>query len=181
MHCPVIRGARALEQCLLCPRFESLGVGEQDPLVQCRPGTSGLPAGTSLAEALTATACGELLRSEVKCLDSGLEAAEAARFLHSPCVQCGAVVDDRGVFIGIVEVEALERTCADPRLAAEAEVEDAMTNPRVALGDSASVAEALRLMARLGLASLPVVSQDQRVVGMLTAMDLVRWLGERLG
>ena len=55
-----------------------------------------------------------------------------------------------------------------------------MTNPRAALSDSASVAEALRLMTRLGVASLPVVSQDQRVVGMLTAMDLVQWLTGRL-
>ena len=165
-----------MEHCLICPRFESLGVEEQQAFVQCRPGTSVLPSGTSLVEALAATACGELLRSEVKCLDSELQAADAVRFLHSPCVQCGAVVDDRGVLIGVVELEALERKGADPGL----EVEDAMTTEVVTAPVHATVAQVSRLMVQHNVDRIPVVTHDGRLVGVICAMDVVRWLSERL-
>ena len=88
--------------------------------------------------------------------------------------------------MGVVQATALQRACKDAEAfrgydfgTTAPEVEDAMTPPDVALSESASVAQAARLMATRGLDSVPVVSQDQQVVGVLTAMDLVRWLAAR--
>ena len=182
VHCPVIQGSRSVEHCMRCPRFKGLGRDERGVLVHCRPGSGIIPT-TDLADAVNTTPTGELLGAEVMCLDCELAASKAAELLQARGVRSAPVVDDHGVLIGVVEVSALRRACEDAETlrgyalgATAPEVEDAMTYTGAALSESASIAQAARLMATRGVESVTVVSQDQQVLGVLTAMDLVRWL-----
>ena len=188
VHCPVIRGSCSVDHCLRCSHFRSIGVDERGPVIHCRPPHSRGAPSTDLAQVLDSTASGELLSAEVICLDCELAASTAAELLRTRGAQSAPVVDDHGVLVGVVQATALQRACKDAEAcrgyafgSAAPEVEDAMTSPEVALSESASVAQAARLMATRGLDCVPVVSHDQQVVGVLTAMDLVRWLAARSG
>jgi CBS domain-containing protein len=53
-------------------------------------------------------------------------------------------------------------------------VRDAMTAPAITVRPSSSATEAARLMIERGVNRLPVVTQDERLVGIVTRADLVR-------
>lgn len=56
-----------------------------------------------------------------------------------------------------------------------------MTDLALAVHESMSVAQAAALMAYEGVHRLPVVDDDQRVVGVLSSLDVLHWIGERAG
>ena len=57
-------------------------------------------------------------------------------------------------------------------------VEDIMTAPPACLPPSATMSLAAALMAHEGCSALPVVDADRRVIGLLTARALLRWLAQ---
>ena len=59
---------------------------------------------------------------------------------------------------------------------ARATVEAIMTPSSSTLPESASIAQAAALMASEGVAQLPVLDRGRKVVGVITALDLMRWL-----
>jgi len=63
----------------------------------------------------------------------------------------------------------------------EAVVNDVMCRLVISLRSSASVTMAAALMAYEGLRQLPIVDVDNRVVGMLSALDVLRWLAQQDG
>ena len=119
--------------------------------------------------------CG-LVSESAKCLDSELEAEKGLRLLDAAGVSSAPVVDDNGVLVGVVFLSTLARL----REVTELEIEDAMVTDAVTVSARASVAEVARLMARHGLDRLPVISADGHLLGVISAMDVVRWLAERL-
>ncbi|WP_437603171.1 CBS domain-containing protein [Sorangium sp. So ce590] len=58
---------------------------------------------------------------------------------------------------------------------------DVMTPVVVQLHESASIRQAASLMAYEGVHRLPVVSDDGRVVGILSSLDVLRWFGRSCG
>jgi predicted transcriptional regulator len=56
-----------------------------------------------------------------------------------------------------------------------------MTQPVICLQASATVTMAAALMAFEGVRRLPIVDSAQQVIGMLSALDLLRWLGQQDG
>lgn len=119
--------------------------------------------------------CG-LVSESAKCLDSGLEASKGLCMLDAAGVTSAPVVDDNGVLVGVVFLTTLARLREDKDL----EIEDAMVTDAVTATQSSSVAEVARLMARHGLDRVPVVSADGHLLGVVSAMDVVRWLADRL-
>ena len=119
--------------------------------------------------------CG-LVSESAKCLDSGLEASKGLSMLDAAGVTSAPVVDDNGVLVGVVFLTTLARLREDKDL----EIEDAMVTDAVTATQNSSVAEVARLMARHGLDRVPVVSTDGHLLGVVSAMDVVRWLAERL-
>lgn len=59
---------------------------------------------------------------------------------------------------------------------AEATVADVMTREVVALPETATVADAAALMATLQLHGVPVVSPAQRLLGMVSSLDIITWV-----
>jgi CBS domain-containing protein len=60
-------------------------------------------------------------------------------------------------------------------------VADIMTCPAICLEASAPLGRAAALMAFEGVRRLPIVDAEQRVVGVLSALDLMRWVGRQDG
>lgn len=65
--------------------------------------------------------------------------------------------------------------------AAPASVADVMTPTAFTLSEDAPVAEAAALMAFEGVHRVPVVGGDGRVVGIVTSLDVLRWVAQREG
>lgn len=60
-------------------------------------------------------------------------------------------------------------------------VRDVMTGGAFALAEAAPVARAAALMAHEGVESIVVISQHGHVVGLLSALDIARWVAESHG
>ncbi|WP_437682191.1 CBS domain-containing protein [Sorangium sp. So ce131] len=58
---------------------------------------------------------------------------------------------------------------------------DVMTPVVVKLHESASIRQAAALMAYEGVHRLPIVSDDGKVVGILSSLDVLRWFARRCG
>lgn len=164
VHCPLARVAVHLSHCEQCPRFVQESAGE----VSCR-----LPPDVEVRKAMA----GELLGSNVTCLDAELEATRAVELLAMAGVTSAPVLDDNEVLIGVVSSGALARSALESNFFSDpVEVEDAMSTELVTLPQHATIGEVARVMAAHGLDRVPIVTEDGHLVGVLTAMDLVRWL-----
>ena len=60
-------------------------------------------------------------------------------------------------------------------------VADIMTRPAICLESSAQLTQGAALMAFEGVSRLPVIDGERRVVGVLSALDLLRWIGRQDG
>jgi CBS domain-containing protein len=97
-------------------------------------------------------------------LDLARDQMEVAGIRHLP------VIDDRQQVIGILSNRDLLRAS---RGRAHGRVADHMTTDVVTVPASLSAAEAASRMQELKIGSLPVVSDDQRLIGMVTETDFL--------
>lgn len=125
--------------------------------------------------------CVDLISEEAKCLECDLTAARGMAILAAAGLSSAPVVDDNGVLVGMVFATRLASFLrVEDVTDVEVEVEDAMMTEVVTAPSHATVAEVAKLMARHNLDRIPVVTHDGRLVGVICAMDLVRWLSDRL-
>lgn len=120
--------------------------------------------------------CDALITETARCLECDLDATSGLAALEASGLRSAPVVDDNGVLVGVVCHAALARL----REFDELEVEDAMITDLVTVTQDATVAELAKLMAQHGLERVPVVTHDGHLVGVVSSMDVVRWLADRL-
>ena len=89
------------------------------------------------------------------------------------------VVDDRGVLAGIVAERDL-LVAADRYLSSPVDVAQIMTRQVVTVGDTTPVVVAATLMIERKIGGLPVVDDDNNVVGIITESDLFEALLQQL-
>jgi CBS domain-containing protein len=116
---------------------------------------------------------------------------EIAGLLAEYRISALPVVDDSGRLVGVVsEADLLLKEAFGPRdehhlvesrrmrrehaKAGALLARDLMTSPAVTIGTEAPIAEAARVMHDRGVKRLPVVDEDDRVVGIVTRSDLLR-------
>lgn len=107
-----------------------------------------------------------------------LSAATASAALRTRGQTAAPVVDGEGRPVGWVSEAALLRARPGSR------VSEAMGRTALAVAEGAPLRRAAALLAAHGLERLPVVASDGLVVGVLSALDVVRWIadgGESLG
>jgi CBS domain-containing protein len=114
---------------------------------------------------------GVLISEDLTCLDSELLATRALALLDSSGVTSAPVVDDNSVLVGMVSASKLVRLKQHPEL----EVDDALVTQVVTVPETATVREVAQVMSRHGLDRVPVVTEDGHLVGVVTALDVVRW------
>ena len=133
----------------------------------------------------------DIMTRNVVCALADLSIKTVVDLLVNNYIGCVPVVDDDGCPIGMItkhdlvapmanRVETADESppwCAlAPRTAEEAMLPLAFT-----LDERATVAQAAALMATEDLHHVPIVSAKGRLIGMVSSLDVVRWLAQNDG
>jgi CBS domain-containing protein len=141
-----------------------------------------MKAETSVAEM---TPISEVMTKNPICIGAGLAIHEVAKVLLARGISGAPVIDEMGKPIGVVSKTDLVREHSrspetngnHPRSTAR----DIMTPVAFTLPAGAPISQAAALMAFEGIHRLPVVSQSGEVVGIVSSIDVLRWIAEREG
>lgn len=124
----------------------------------------------------------EIFLRPVHICPADARAADAARLLREHRVGALPVVDGQGRAIGIVTDRDLALRVVGARLdPSSTAVRDCMSSPLVTLHPSESTADAARKMRERLVRRLPIVDDEHRLLGIVTADDLIESLGSTLG
>jgi CBS domain-containing protein len=143
-----------------------------------------------------------IMTTEVLCVRADVSVEAVTALLLERAISGIPVVDDRGKPLGVISKTDLVRESAEneglgelgpptgnqreiaSRLGggfhathvARATVSDVMAGITFALPESATIAQAAALMAYEGVHRLPVTCSDGKVVGIVSSLDILRWL-----
>ncbi len=120
-----------------------------------------------------------VMTHDVVCVGPDLSIAALTTLLVERGISGVPVVDENAVPIGMVSKTDLLRL--PPEVPAVATVADYMTPIAFTLREDAPLAQAAALMAWEGVHRIPVCSADGDVVGILSTLDVVRWLASAAG
>jgi len=137
------------------------------PLLIRRPGVHGSRA--------SSTAIADVMTADVYCVRSDLPLTALARLFEERRIGCLPVVDDRGRPIGAVSPRDLMHSEPGDR------VGNVMTALMFVLPDNATVSEAAALMALERIHHLPIVTDDGKVAGIVSSLDVLGWLAREDG
>jgi CBS domain-containing protein len=141
----------------------------------------------ALPSLLESTPVSTLMTDHVTCVTRDLALEELADLFLARRISGAPVVDSKGHPIGMVSKtdlvrEHFEAARFDDELSLrDGKVADVMTESAIRLLETASLAQASALMAQEGIHRMPIVSEAGQVVGILSALDVVRWLAVRAG
>ncbi len=136
-----------------------------------------------VAEAAARVRLGDMPGREPTCVRRDLRVSEIADLFVTDRLRALPVVDDAHRLIGIVTKTDLLRVEGRARGNAfsPVTVAEIMTPIVHGLPEDAPVAYAIALMAFERLHEVPVVDAEGRVLGMVTAIDALRWVAGALG
>jgi CBS domain-containing protein len=178
VYCPLRAESKPLEDCEVCERCTHLSP-EESFLVCELPASARDTTAHSMARIsrrfverlLQSTPIGEVMAREVLCVTGEMSADAVSALLLERGISGVPVVDAQGFPFGIVSKTDLVRQDVAGRTASEV-----MTPVAFTLDERRPVSDAVKLLLTEGVHRLPVVDQDGRVTGILSAMDVLRWL-----
>ncbi len=162
----------------------------------------------TLEEAADTTPLSEIMTTRTQCVTADTSVEELVRLLLDGNMSGVPVVDHNGKAIGIVSKTDIVRESSDysgtevherlsHKMKRELEIEygpgfhsekmaatkvgEIMTPMAFQIPETASIAQAAALMAFESIHRLPVVSKDGVVIGILSAMDILRFVAEKAG
>lgn len=183
--CPREQRAKPLDDCLPC--VDSLGLdsdpgarpgfveclGEDAPRVESVRGPADPDA--SLADRTTVQA---VMARAVVAVKAELPLDRARDLFLEREIGGAPVVDDQGRPIGVVTKTDLLRAGASRP---GATVADVMSRNVLTLTERTPISEAAALLASEGVHRAPVLGREGRVVGIVTVLDVLRWLAHQDG
>jgi CBS domain-containing protein len=152
-----------------------------------------------MAEAAARAPLGELVHREVACVNRNTNVDTAARVLAESEADALLVVNDLWAPLGIVSKSDILRAYEDREaggsderarcglerghhvIAETRSVGDVMTPFAYSLPEGARLSHAISLMASEDVHQVPVVSADGELIGVVTALDCLRWIARRMG
>jgi CBS domain-containing protein len=149
------------------------------------PGVARVP---SIADQIPVT---QIMSREIQCARRDLSAERVVELMVQNRIGCVPVVEDPGRPIGMItKLDVVEQMLAGDR--GEPEVPPARNlTPRTAnelmmpiaitIGERATVAHAAALMASEDVHHVPIVDARGRMIGIVSTMDIVRWLARNDG
>jgi len=158
--------------------YGSRGRQTERPL-QCADHDRDLPRVPTIADLIPLT---EIMSRHITCARRDLGADRVAELMIANHIGCVPVVEEPGRPVGMItKQDFLEQATAvaddlTPRTAAELMMPLALT-----LDEHATVAHAAALMACEDIHHVPVVDADGRLIGLVSSMDIVRWLARNDG
>jgi CBS domain-containing protein len=180
VYCPHQQQTIEVGECVECVRRQDISAGT----VTCRAEGSTRPqlqkAGGCAHWITDSVPIGSVMTRNVTCVAAGLPTDSLAALLIELGASGVPVVDEDGAPIGLVSKTDLvrERVEGDESVDIVANI---MTPIAFTLDEHAPISKAAALMALEGVHQLPVVSSEGRVVGLLTSMDVLRWLARQSG
>ena len=132
-----------------------------------------------LPELAASTPVTAVMASPVVSVDPEAPVRDLLRLFVAGGIGAAPVVDSRGEAIGVVSKTDVLRAVYEnlPEGDSDVPARDLMTPAPLTVPESASIAEAASIMAREHVHRLFVVGQAGTLAGVVSAMDLVRWLG----
>jgi CBS domain-containing protein len=132
-----------------------------------------------------------IMSHEITCARRDLEATRVLEILARSRVGCVPVVDDRGRPAGMItKLDLVEQLFAVERGKPEDEhatpcfvdtASDLMMPLAITLAEHATVAHAVAVMAREAIHHVPIVDLEGCLIGVVSSMDIVRWLASNDG
>ncbi len=180
VYCPVERRSCALERCRECERCDGLSM-EAEGLrhVLCRIEDPPHRTHKIMPTAAEVTPIGALMTREVVCVAATLKRAEAIALFLDRGITGAPVVDVAGRPLGMLARSDLLRAAVDKL--PPATVADIMLPLAYTLAENDALSRAAALMAAEGVHHLPVIGDYGRVVGLVSTLDITRWLARQSG
>lgn len=205
VDCPA-EGVVPFARCERCPRFFDASYDERHggEVVDCARApldqTSAIPKHLERdAPESAATTVGDLMSRAYVALDAGVPIDVARRYLIDEEIGCLLVLDGQRSPIGIVTLRDFLVTCrcgeSTERPASKGDdtapqadgpsvprsVGDIASSPVITVPSSLPVARASAMMSFEGVHHLAVVDREGAASGVLSSLDVLRWLGQRAG
>jgi CBS domain-containing protein len=210
VFCPVREKSVSVAACETCERFHALHFDRMKATTsvscQCE---SADPFPVAIRGPIDATTpLAEIMTRTVICVETTTTLDDVLDLLVRHAIGGVPVVDADGRAVGIVsradvlrshhehgDTEEMRRVTARPKERRVAGLEpgihvlepepltagDVMTPVVLALHERSNIGQAASLMAFEGVHRLPVVADGGEVVGILSALDVLRWFGRRSG
>lgn len=181
VHCPKRDAAATVKECLLCPDCVQLATTGRGQCVICEIDPAEVTAAPPLRRRARRpsesdrTPLSAVMTANTVCVSPDLSVQELIALLVGRGFSGAPVVDSDGKPIGVVSKSDL----LDDKL--EGLVRDVMMPIAFTLPESASLSHASALMAYENIHRIPVVGIDGAVVGIVTSLDIVRWVAEQDG
>jgi CBS domain-containing protein len=203
--CPS-RGEVGLETCSECDRLRGIQYG-RGPTVTCSIESTAQPStvGPQFSQRLLASIAdrvpiSSVMTRDVVCVTADLDVDTLTALLLDRRISAVPVVSGDGVPIGVVSKTDLVRESWENRdsgvesvpardaalvgegyrlIAMQATASDVMTPLAFTLRDTQPLSDAAAMMAIEGVHRIPVLDERERVVGIISALDIVRWLAGR--
>jgi signal-transduction protein with cAMP-binding, CBS, and nucleotidyltransferase domain len=113
--------------------------------------------------------------------DSGKNAQDVANLMMKKKVCSVIVIDKKGHHVGIItKSDMIKRVCLKNVAASRIKVEEIMSSPLITIMSFDSIDTASRIMTKNKIKQLAVLEADNRIVGLLSATDIMRRLAKIL-
>jgi CBS-domain-containing membrane protein len=126
------------------------------------------------------TPISEIMAKDVVAVRPELRVEDLEELLLARGISGAPVIDDAGKPIGMVSKTDLLHRKREPD-GDETRVRDIMMSTAFCLSESESIAKAAGLMAFEGVHRVPVVGQRGMVTGVVSPLDVMRWLARQHG
>jgi CBS domain-containing protein len=180
VYCPVERRSCALERCRECDRCDGMSM-EADGIkhVLCRIEEPPPRTRKIMPTAAEVTPIGALMSREVVCVTATLGRADAIKLFLDRGITGAPVVDEAGRPLGMLARSDLLRAAIEKPQPAT--VADIMLPLAYTLAENDALSRGAALMAAEGVHHLPVIGDYGRVVGLVSTLDITRWLAQQSG
>ena len=129
-----------------------------------------------------------IMTRDVVCARADLPAEKVVDLLVDNCIGCLPVVDEDGCPIGMItKRDLVEPFASHARPVRRASGDESATAAMIMLpivlsiDEHATVLQAAAMMARQAMHHVPVISPKGRLVGIVSSLDIVRWLARNDG
>lgn len=124
----------------------------------------------------------DIMRRDVTCAARDLRALALVKLMVENRIGCMPVVDEAGHPVGMVtKLDLVEQLLAMDPPAERGTAYELMMPIAITLGPRATIAHAAALMTCEDIHHVPIVDEHGRLIGIVSSMDVVRWLAENDG
>jgi hypothetical protein len=165
VYCPGERRSVALDWCRGCPLLRRIGADT----VECTPDVDALTSSRAQARLGDGASVGEAMGAKQVSASPEVPVGRIARVLADTPGAAAVLVDDALHVLGFVQA-------AEAASAPAVQKSDALAERGPAVLESASLADAVAIMAKAHRRYLPVIGDDERAVGVLSDLDALHWI-----